>query len=225
MDDTISTYGPFNTVIGADVIYSTQSAESLARLVPRLMSQAKAGAGSGAGEGKKPLVLLAHEVRHTSGRGNGGQDDSLIAFLRALCLPGQGQGASSGGGQGVWELTAQELVKGSEEPYNVDNTSKVDASRISNMPRTQSGTAINAAEAMAAQSAPPSQPPQGTGMRITKPESKPNLHVTAHIRAQPLEAPEHQGEDGATTPTPDEIIRQAATQAHGSVLLLTLTPA
>lgn len=215
IEDTVSMYGPFDTVIGADVVYNTNSAEALYRLIPKLVapkSQAK----------NEPTILMAHEVRHrvVPGGALSGRDDALATFLSAMCLPHSAPaGTPAEQGAITWELIAQVLTKTEDAThgvYEVHEPEHADMSKVSSkVPRTASGNVL-AQQAM-----------------MGRDNSKPNLTVDAHVRAVPLGAPVHHGEDapseatggvGNVQPTNKEIIEQAARQPHGTYLLLTLTP-
>lgn len=197
VEDTVRAYGPFSAVLGADVVYTVHAGEALAKLLPMLLAGAPRSDAS-----PKPLILLAHEVRHRHEAGGDslGRDEALTAFLTALCLPEE-EGGHPGRGTHAWELTAQRLVKEGDSAYNATEPAKPDAAKIS-------GNIGGGAVAREGAS------------------SKPNLTVAAHVRALPLPTPALHGPvgDNSALAVAKDLIEQAVTQHHGAFLLLTLTP-
>ncbi len=212
---------PFDCIIGSDLAVDRQAASALCTLMPAMLRHS---GRSGEGSSKKPLILVAHEVRHTDSAPDGAPlDGSLSSFLLGLAL------TSIEGWEGQWDLAIQALTK-TDRPFNLTTTTTPPVARVT------SGAAIPAPEV-------------GRPLSITRPSSKPNLAVEAHVRAVPLPTRQHgreeeeddKGEEEKKDDTPNtraqaarlramsdtgaetlDLIKHAATLPAGTVLLITL---
>lgn len=117
VDAVVTGYGPFDVVLGSDVVVSEAAAAQLAAVLPKLLP-AGAGGATAAAADQPTKAYIAHEVRHTAG----GADVALRTFLSAVTEAG-------------WFWSAKRINK-TEQVLNLANAQPISAAGAGNVKPT-----------------------------------------------------------------------------------------